>query len=121
MGGANISKFSALVNRRLLAHPTGVSIAECVDEAEEKGLDLKGDPNRRILEMVVEAVIGSLFRNTCVKPHPAGEMEQHALALWESGWFIKHGDYECGEYRDFCNVKWTAISKSLPTIGFIDL
>jgi hypothetical protein len=105
----------------MLADPAGVSIAECVDAAEEEGLDLSGNSSRRVLEMAVEKVIGSLFSARCVTPQPAGEIEQHAFALWDSGWFARHVDYECSEYRDFCGIKWTANSRSLPTIGFIDV
>jgi len=121
MGRSNLSRFSALVNRRLLADPVGVSIAECVDAAEEEGLDISGNSSRRILEMAVEKVIRLLFNARCVTPQPAGEMEQHAFALWDSGWFVKQGDYECVEYRDFCGIKWTANSRLLPTIGFVEI
>ena len=121
MGTADISRISTLVNRCLLSAPMGMSIAECVDEAERKGLDVRGDSSRRILEMGVETVIRLLFRDRCVSPHPAEEMERHSFALWESGWFAKRGDYDCAEYRNFCNIAWTANSKLLPTIGFIDL
>ncbi len=121
MGRSNLSRFSALVNRRLLADPVGVSISECVDAAEVEGLDLNGSSSRRILEMAVEKVVGLLFNSRCVTPQLAGEIEQHAFALWDSGWFVKQGDYECAEYRDFCGIKWTANSRSLPTIGFMDI
>jgi hypothetical protein len=94
MGGANFSRFSALVNCRLLADPDGTTLDECVAEAEKKNLDVHGDRNRQTLEMGVETVLSSLYHGKHITPRPVGEKQQEAFELWQKDWFAKQGEYE---------------------------
>ena len=121
MGHADYSNTSAIVNRMLISHPLGVSMLECADEAERAGLILKasGRIDRSELENEVLIVFLNLAEKYVI-PRPISEAEHSAVQLWRDGTLSADG-WEGPYGNAFFAMKWIAISKALPIIGYLDL
>jgi hypothetical protein len=95
-----------------------VSISDLVKESLRKMVVLASEGERADkydLENGFINLVDALYRAGAIRPAPADEAESHLIELYESGKLAENG-YGGIESDRFLDVKWVALTNSLPVI-----
>ena len=122
MGIANYTNLSELMND-MLKGEAGVSISDMAKEAWKKQLILASEgelADQADLENAFIALVEAQYRAGVIKPDPKNETEFCLMQLYESGKLAENG-YGGDEGDQFINIKWIALTDSLPVITNLNL
>jgi hypothetical protein len=122
MGIANYTNMSELMNDILKREP-GVSIADLVREAGKRKFILASEgelADRADLENGFIALFDAHYRAGRIQPDPRNDTESRIVELFKNGNLAKNG-YGGSEGDQFLDIKWTALTDSLPVITNINL
>lgn len=122
MGIGNYTNLSEIMNSMLEAGH-GVSISDMVREAGNRKLILASEGERADqadLENAFIALVDAQCHAGMIAPDPENEMEDRLIQRYKSGDLAKSG-YGGEEGDLFIELKWTALTESLPIIVNINL
>ena len=122
MGIANYTNLSELMNE-MLKTGLGVSISDMAKEAGKKKVILASEgelADKADLENAFIALIDALYRAGAIKPDPENETEFYLIRLYESGKLAENG-YGGDEGDQFLEIKWIALTDTLPVITNLNL
>lgn len=122
MGIANYTNLSELMNG-MLKTGASVSVSEMVREAAKRMTILASEgeiADKADLENGFIALVDALYRAGVIKPDPQNEMELYLIQLYESGDLAENG-YGGSEGDLFLDIRWLALTDTLPVISNINL